>query len=77
MDDNYDWSNEGDGSHAAHKPLQANPQKRSPEKQQEALRRMASLRDVTGIKPAEPKRINTAAAEKELKTRPIIERGAQ
>ena len=71
-DDNYDWSNESDAKHACHQPAKsAKGRSVSNEAGREGI---AALRDIVGIKPADPKRIDTTAIEAELKAKGEIER---
>ena len=63
-DDNYDWSNESDAKHACHQPTKpAQERSTSDEAGQEGI---AALRAIVGIKPAEPKRIDTTDIESGL-----------
>ena len=71
-DDNFEWSNESDVKHACHQPTKsAKGRSASNEAGKEGV---AALRDIVGIKPAAPKRIDTTAIEDELKAKGEIKR---
>ena len=63
-DDNYDYRNESDASHACHKPVEL-PQERATSNEA-GLDACAALRAAIDIKPAEPKWIDTTDIESEL-----------